>query len=286
MSATIDSKRHLKTAKRLDTAGDAVSSEFGSAGVKQIQSVSRALTILEVLAAEGDALPLNELAIRAGLNQSTCHHLISTLVGRGYIVHLGRNRGYALGRKLHELADLAGRQADLAEVLKADIEALSEQFGRSVQLAVLSDTSLLTKLSCTQPDNQVEEPDEIIKMAAPHATATGKAILAWLPDAELARVVAANGLTGYTDKTITSLSGLIEQLRLVRRNGFAVDDEELKNGIVCIGSALRESSGAVVASISVTLPASEATPEYRKELSRSVIRAAQEFSKRLRNTKP
>jgi len=283
---TNELKSHLNAAKRPDAPILVAASDLDTSGAKQIQSVSRALTILELLAAEGDALPLKELAIRAQLNQSTCHHLISTLVNRGYIDHQGRNRGYVLGRKFHELADLAGRQTDLAEVLKAHIEAFSRQIGCSVQLAVLSDASLLTKLSCSQVDNRFDEPDEVIKMSAPHAAATGKAILAWLPDGELVRVIAANGLTAYTDKTITSLSGLIEELRHVRRNGYAVDDEELKRGVVCIGSALRESSGAVVASISVTISADEATPEYRKSLSQSVIHAAQEFSKRLRNTQP
>lgn len=255
-------------------------------GAKQIQSVSRALTLLELLASEGVALPLKDLAARSELNQSTCHHLIATLVSRGYIDHQGRNRGYVLGRKFHELADLSGRQTDLSEILKPQFEAFSNQIGRSVQVAVLSDHSLLTKLSSTQTGNNISEPDEIVKMSAPHAAATGKAILAWLPDAELVRVIAANGLTRYTDKTITSLSGLIEELRHVRRNGFAVDDEELRTGIVCIGSALRESSGAVVASISVTISADDATPEYRHSLSDSVINAAQEFSKRLRTTQP
>lgn len=265
---------------------NATTSVLDTGGAKQIQSVSRALTLLELLASEGDALPLKELALRAELNQSTCHHLIATLAARGYIDHQGRNRGYVLGRKFHELADLAGRQTDLSEILKSQVDAFSKQLGLSVQVAVLSDHSLLTKLSCTQAHNKIPEPDEVVKMSAPHAAATGKAILAWLPDAELVRVIAANGLTRYTDKTITSLSGLIEELRHVRRNGFAVDDEELRTGIVCVGSALRESSGAVVASISVTISANDATNEYRQSLSHSVINAAQEFSRRLSTTQP
>lgn len=261
-------------------------SAVDAGGPKQIQSVGRALNLLEILATEGDALPLKELAQRAELNQSTCHHLIATLAARGYVDHQGRNRGYVLGRKFHELADLSCRQTDLSEILKPQFEAFSKQMGLSVQVAVLSDHSLLTKLSSTQADNKIPEPDEVVKMSAPHAAATGKAILAWLPDSELVRVIAANGLTRYTDKTITSLSGLIEDLRHVRRNGFAVDDEELRTGIVCIGSALRESSGAVVGSLSVTISADDATPEYRQSLSNSVINAAQEFSKRLRTTQP
>ncbi|MGB7334401.1 MAG: IclR family transcriptional regulator [Salaquimonas sp.] len=281
MLESTNSKQNVGSPNLLDVKSDVAVSEIAPAGAKQIQSVNRALTILEVLASEGGALPLSELAMRSQLNQSTCHHLISTLVGRGYLAHLGRNRGYALGQKFHELADLTGRQSDLGEVLKSGVEALSEQLGHSVQLAILSDTSLMTKLRVTQSVNEVTETDEITKMTALHATATGKAMLAWLPDTELARVVAANGLTGYTANTITSLSGLMQELGLVRRNGYAVDDEELKDGVVCIGSALREMSGAVVASISVTVSAEQATPVYRKKLSKSIVQAAQKLSKQL-----
>lgn len=254
-------------------------------GPRQIQSVHRALSLLEILAAEGDALSLSELAARAKLNSSTCHHLISTLVSRGYLVHLGRSKGYALGKKLYELSDIAGRENDPTELLKDDLKKLSEQLGHGVQLAMLSETSLMTMLRFPPLQYPLEEPDEVTKMTALHATATGKAILAWLPDSELMRVVSANGLNRYTENTITSLSGLIDELRLVRRRGYAVDDEELKKGVVCIGTALREGSGAVIASISVTLCAEMATEKYRLELSRSIVAAAQVLTNRLQKLK-
>lgn len=255
------------------------------AGVRQIQSVHRALSLVEILASEGGALSLSELAARADLNSSTCHHLISTLVNRGYLVHLGRSKGYALGKKLYELSDIAGRENDPTELLKDDLKTLSEQLGHGVQLAMLSETSLMTKLRFAPAQNQLEEPDEVTKMTALHATATGKAILAWLPDSELMRVVSANGLNRYTESTITSLSGLIDELRLVRRRGYAIDEEELKKGVVCIGTALREGSGAVIASISVTVPAEMATEKYRLELSQSVVSAAQVLTNKLQKLK-
>ena len=169
---------------------------------RQIQSVVRALDILEVIAKESDGLALSELSSRVGLNTSTCHHLISTLVARGYVLHLGRSRGYALGSKVHELVDLALGESDPSELLKDDLRLLGSQIGHGVQLAVLAETSLLTKLRFPAPDSDAAalEPDELLKLRALHATATGKAIMAWLPEIELVRVISANGLTRYTGR--------------------------------------------------------------------------------------
>jgi IclR family acetate operon transcriptional repressor len=257
------------------------------AGSRQIQSVVRALDILEVLAKESDGLALSELSGRVGLNSSTCHHLISTLVARGYVLHLGRSRGYALGSKVHEMVDLALGESDPSELLKDDLRLLGSQIGHGVQLAVLAETSLLTKLRFPAPDRDAEalEPDELIKLRALHATATGKAIMAWLPEIELIRVISVNGLTRYTGKTLTTLSGLIENLRLVRRYGYSIDDEELKDGVVCIGAALRDSGGAIVGSISMTATSDKMTKEYRVEIAKKMVFAALEFSKRLRGAR-
>ena len=254
---------------------------------RQIQSVVRALDILEVIAKESDGLALSELSSRVGLNTSTCHHLISTLVARGYVLHLGRSRGYALGSKVHELVDLALGESDPSELLKDDLRLFGSQIGHGVQLAVLAETSLLTKLRFPAPDSDAAalEPDELLKLRALHATATGKAIMAWLPENELVRVISANGLTRYTGKTLTTLSGLIENLRLIRRYGYSIDDEELKDGVVCIGAALRDSGGAIVGSISMTAASDKMTNEYRDEIAKKMVFAALEFSKRLRGAR-
>lgn len=280
-------KRESPEEFALRTADEAVETmRIGSEpfeGTRQIQSVVRALGILEVLAGERDGLVLSELSSRVGLNTSTCHHLISTLAARGYVLHLGRSRGYALGAKVQALVDVAAGESDPRELLKDDLRLLGEQIGHGVQFAVLAETSLVTKLSYPSPDlDGAREPDQLIKMHALHATATGKAILAWLPEIELVRVILANGLPQYTGKTHTTLSGLIEELRLVRRRGYSIDDEELKDGVVCIGAALRDPGGAIIGSISMTAPSDRMTDEYRAEIAKKMVSAALQFSKRLR----
>ena len=252
---------------------------------RTIQSVDRALSVLETIAETSDGMTVSAVSEITGLNVSTCHHLITTLMYRGYLTQVSRSRGYTLGPKLNEVIEASQQESDPAILLANDLRELGKRLGHGVQFAVLSGTSLLTKLSFPGNDDAVVEPSEVEKMTALHATATGKAILAWIPDTELVRVISANGLTAYTPRTITTLSGLVEDLRVVRRGKYAVDDEEFQNGIVCIGATIREGAGAVIGSISATISADRATEEYRQRLIREMIQAANTFSNQLRDLK-
>lgn len=248
---------------------------------RSIQSVERALTILQILAAAREPMMLSDLAGKARINVSTCHHIVATLVGRGFVLHAGRNRGYMLSSKLRELTEMGARELDLSEFVRPALTALAEQLAEGVQMAVLRDNALMTQLRVGS-SSCVAEPDELRKMSALHATATGKAILAWLPETEMARVISANGLNGYTDRTITTLSGLIEELRHVRRSGFAIDNEELDRGVVCVGAAVRDEKGAVIASISATFAAHKNSDAYRNHVIRHVKDCARTLSDRLK----
>ena len=116
---------------------------------------------------------------------------------------------------------------------------------------------------------------------AAHATATGKAILAWLPPRELDRIIADKGLTAFTGNTIVDKDELREHLRLVRRNGFAIDREEFQLGVVCIGAAIRDHAGAVVGSIGVSAPLFRATADYLDQIKLHLITATDELSMEL-----
>ncbi|GAW33657.1 acetate operon repressor [Roseovarius sp. A-2] len=257
----------------------------GDLGGRTIQSVERALNVLEIVAQERDGVTVSVISERLGLNISTCHHLITTLVKKGFVTHLGRIKGYALGPRLGELVQISEGERDPDVLLAGELKALGASLGHGVQFAVLRDTSLMTKLSFPGTDDKVVEPDEVEKMSALHATATGKAILAWIPDTELVRIISANGLSSYTPETITTLSGLVEELRLVRRRKYSIDDQEFSEGIVCIGATIRAGAGAVIGSISVTIPADRATDDYRDFLIKEMIAAANSFSNKLRDLK-
>ncbi len=273
-------------AARAPVAQAAAADETAPRSTRRIQSVERALTIIEILAGARDSLALGEIAERAGLNTSTCHHLIATLVERGYVLNAGRSRGYMLSSRLHELTEMSARKTDLSDFARGDLTALSERLGVAVQLAEMQGTQLVTRFKVNVAGVHVIEADEVVKMRAAHATATGKAILAWLPESQILKVISENGLERFTDRTITSVADLMEDLRHVRRNGYAVDNEELRRGVICYGAALRDEKGTVVASISASFPPELATEAFRERVVAEVTACARRLSDKLRLGRP
>lgn len=247
--------------------------------------MDRALDLLEVLARAGTELPLNEIALKAGLNISTCHHLLSTLVKRGYVAQNPRGRTYFLGIKILELSSSRLRQFDLIGLAMPALRRLNEDTRESVHLAVMQghDLTTLAKLDSTHPVRV--GTDSVGKANAAHATATGKAILAWLPETEIARVIAEKGLTQFTPKTITNIADLMENLRLVRRNGYAADLEEFQPGVTCVGAAVRDHSGAVIGSISCSMPTMRADAENFDRATEAVRNCASALSENLGSPK-
>jgi IclR family transcriptional regulator, acetate operon repressor len=246
-----------------------------------IQALDRAFLILDVMADAGGEAKLTEIAATAGLNVSTCHHLISTLHNWGYVSRGINSRSYVLGSRILHLSAACLRQVDLPRRAQSYLDRLNDQTQESVQLAIMQDTNLVHVLR--RESRHAVRVDAGLggNAGAAHATATGKAILAWLPPNELDRIVADKGLTTFTPQTITDIEALKEELRLTRRRGFSIDREEFRLGVICLGAAIRDHAGAVVGSISVSSPAFRATTDYIDQLKVHLIAAADELSAEL-----
>jgi IclR family transcriptional regulator, acetate operon repressor len=243
-----------------------------------IQALDRAFLILDVMADAGGEAKLTEIAASAGLNVSTCHHLISTLHNWGYVARGLNSRSYVLGSRILHLSAACLRQVDLPRRAQSYVDRLNDQTREAVQLAIMQDTNLVHILRREARHAVRVEAGFGGNANAAHATATGKAILAWLPPTELDRIVADKGLMAFTPSTITDLAKLKEHLRLVRRNGYAIDREEFRPGVICLGAAIRDHAGAVVGSISVSAPAFRSTPDYIEQMKVHLIAAADELS--------
>jgi IclR family acetate operon transcriptional repressor len=246
-----------------------------------IQALDRAFLILDVIADAGGEAKLTQIANIAGLNVSTCHHLISTLHNWGYVARGANSRSYVLGSRILHLSAACLRQVDLPRRAQSFVDRLNDQTREAVQLAIMQDTNLVNVLHREARHAVRVDAGLGGNSNAAHATATGKAILAWLPPTELDRIVADKGLTAFTPHTITDIERLKEDLRLTRRNGFAIDREEFQLGVICLGAAIRDHAGAVVGSISVSSPVFRATPEYINQISVHLIAATDELSTEL-----
>jgi len=256
-------------------------SDGATSSRRKVQSVERALSLLETLAVAIDGVRLNDLSKALNLNVSTCHHLLSTLMDRGYVAQSGKDRLYFLGNKVLELSGARMRQFNLAETAMADLRALNEQTGETVHLAVLQGDELVTiaVLDSQHAVRVVSGPGG--KAEAIHATATGKSILAWLPETEIDRIIDRQGLGRFTDKTITERDALMEDLRLVRRNGFSMDEEEFQPGVICVGGVIRDHAGAVFGSFSCSMPLMRAEKQHLREIQTAVKETTRSLSEAL-----
>jgi IclR family transcriptional regulator, acetate operon repressor len=241
-----------------------------------IQSVDRALYLLETIAEAGGEATLTDLANRTGLNISTCHHLLATLIQRGFATKVTGRRLYALGARIMYLSH-ACLQVDLPRRAQPYLEAVNRATGETVHLAALQGDSMMT-LAVREARHAVRvETGKVGRLEAPHATSVGKAILAWLPEDEMQRILAV-GMKRYTDKTITEFPALVESLRQVRRNGYALDHEEYLPGVICIGAAIRDQAGTVIGGLSASTPTMRATDEHIALIRDEIVAATRALS--------
>jgi len=242
-----------------------------------IQSVERALNILETLAGSG-GMTLTELAADVGLVPSTAHHLLATLVKRGYAAQHPTRRTYALGAAAKTLARPAADDLDLLQAADPAMRELAATSGESVVLTVLRGSELATVSSIESSRTTTATYGWTSLASAAHATAPGKAILAWLPEQRLVDVVGSTKLTMFTDTTITGLDPLVQHLRLVRRHRVAVDRDEFANGLSSVAGTIRDANGAVIGAISCCLPSLRADKKRLDELGLHVISSAERIS--------
>ena len=250
-------------------------------GRGSIQSVDRALGLLEALADSGGEASLSELARRTSLNISTCHHLLSTLINWGYVAKVPGRRAYALGARVLYLGQACLRQVDLPRRAQPHIDRINAATGEMVHLAVLQSDNIVTLLKRESRHAVRVDTGMIGQSDAAHATATGKAMLAWLPEEQIRRIVGSQGMTRFTDNTITDFGEFLEALRLVRRSGYALDREEFQPGVICIGAAIRDHAGAVVGAISASTPGMRASEPHLDHMRDEVVAAANALSAEL-----
>jgi IclR family acetate operon transcriptional repressor len=235
-----------------------------------VQSVDRALDVLEALAEQGGQAGLSEIAARTGLPYGTIHRLLQTLLARGY-VRQESDRRYALGGALLRIGGTAERMvAARAEPYLARLVELS---GETANLAVLEGDFVVYVAQVPSP-RRLRMFAEVGRRVLPHSTAVGKVLLAERADA--AAVFRRTGLPRRTDRTITTVGGLLSELDEVRARGYALDLGEEENGVHCMAVSVQD-GGRTFAAMSVSGPAERIDAIDRQELASTMRKVADEF---------
>lgn len=245
-----------------------------------ITSLDRGLRVLDVLANEVDGLGVSELSRQLASDKSIVFRTLSLLMQHSYVEQDPVSKKYTLAWKVIQLAGKRLRKMDLYSATVPVLKELARETKEMAILAVMIGDIIayLHKEEGTQVLNISSGLGQLIPI---HSTASGKAILAYLPADERLRILREKGLPRFTPNTITSRSKMEKHLEDVRTQGFAMDDEETYPGIRCVAALVRNFSGAVVGSISISGPTQRITVERLNFYRDSVIAAAHKISTRL-----
>jgi len=257
---------------------------------RSVQSVDRALDLLEALVAADGEVAITALAGRTGLHVSTVHRLLATLLRRGYVRQNPDTSRYFAGAKLATLAEGRSRYGELRLRARPLLRSLTESTRETANLVVLDDMQAV--YIETVPSPQVVRLFTSIGNRTPlHATGAGKVLLANLATARRDVLIERLDLRGYTPRTITDRAVLRRALDDVREKGYAIDDEEYDEGVRCVavavagavGSGREATSGAPVAALSISAPASRLSRQRCAELAPVLRRTAAELAEAVRD---
>ena len=251
-------------------------SNSGDAG--PVQSVDRAVAILEILARDGEA-GVTEVARELGVHKSTASRLLAALDRRELVSQDTARGRFRLGVGLVRLAGAASLKLDLVQESRAVCRALAREMGETVNLAILAGRDALYLDQVAGP--AALSPHNWAGQRIPlHATSDGKVLLAYLPAAEITEHLAPP-LRRFTRHTITAPAEFGRLLAEVRRRGYATAAEELEEGLTAVAAPVRNAEGTVIASISASGPSFRIPAERIGAVADSVRRAAAEISRRL-----
>lgn len=244
-----------------------------------IQSVTRAMKILEHLASAGVGQGVTAVAEAVGLNKSTCFGLIHTLQVLGYIVQDKKTGCYGLGMKNYQLGQAYSEQLDLRRLAQPHLQELSKLALETVHLAIREGLHAvyIDKIEGPHAMRISSQLGQRVKM---HCAGVGKAILAHYSDEELGQAMGKE-LAAYTSNTITDLDALRKALADIKRKGLAMDNQEVELGLCCLAAPILDISGTAIAAISISGPTTRLNKKRIQELTPHLKNAVADISRQL-----
>ena len=251
----------------------------------QVQSLVRALTILNRLAAADEGVTLTEIGQQVGLSPSTAHRLLTTLEQERYVQFDAERKLWAIGVQAFVSGTAFLKTRSLVAAARPHMRALMEESEETVNLAVEDqyEAIYLSQVECRQMMRAFARPGGRVPL---HCSSVGKALLSAMSDKELSKVLHQRGLPKVTVKTITTTTALRENLGAARASGYAIDDEEHAVGLRCIASVIFNESSEAVAAVSLSGPMARIPDERIPLLGDLVRRKADAITSQLGGSRP
>src|SRR5215813_628260 len=242
-----------------------------------VQSVDRALQIIETLAEDDEGYRLSDLAVRTGLSTSTAHRLLTTLEKRRFVQFDRTESKWHIGAQSFAVGATFTRRRNFVAVAMPYLRKLRDQTRETANLAVVDDESIIV-LTRAESREIMRSLTKVGGRVAMVASGVGKAVLATYADDDVSAIIRHHGMPHLTEKSIARASDLFRELAIIRTQGYAVDDEEARMGLRCVAAVVFNDCSEPQAAISVSGMTSRVTQERLPELGRAVREVAAELT--------
>lgn len=252
--------------------------EVNQINKEKIKSINKALDVLEFLSANDGEIGIVEISKQLNMGLSTVHRILATLKSRNYIIQNPKTAKYRLGIKLFELGCEVQSTKNLIKMVRPYLRELSRITNETANLAILEDKEVIYLDTIESSETLRTEIRQGTRTPA-HCTALGKCLLAFLTDSDFEQLYRRDEqITSLTPQSISSWSELKRELNKVKEQGYALDLEEYKIGIHCVGVPIFNGKGEAIAAISITGPASRFTGEKMEEAKNQLLIVVKEIS--------
>ncbi|TWG95853.1 IclR family transcriptional regulator [Nocardioides sp. J9] len=249
--------------------------------MSQVPAASRALRVLRFLAAQPEPVPGDRIARELGIPRSTTYHLLAAMAEEGFVVHLPDDRAYGLGVAAFEVGSGYTRQAPLQRIARRPLATLVDRTGHSAHLAVPHGRDVLYVVEERAPGRPPLVTDVGVRLPS-HLTASGRAILAHLPAAQVRALYPDRSAfvdrTGVGPGSPTALRAVLSE---TRRRGHATEDGEVTAGMASVAAAVLDHNALPVAGVAVTYPSDEVSGRRHEDLAAAVVATASTLTRRL-----
>ena len=249
---------------------------------EEIKSIGKSLDLLELLSENMKEMGITEISKELHMGISTVYRILTTLKRRGYVIQNQHTLKYTLGIQLFILGSKAQRAINFVELVTPFLQKLSQHTTESINFAILEGREAVCLSKIESPE--VLRTDIRIGARLPaHCSAVGKALLAFLSEGEFTMLYGKDNkkLCTPTPNSISSVMELKKCLKKIKRDGYAIDKEEFKIGINCLGVPILNNEGKSIAGVSVTGPSSRFNLSEIKKLKNTLINISRDISHQL-----
>jgi IclR family transcriptional regulator, KDG regulon repressor len=239
------------------------------ANMSKLTSLEKALRVIDAVA-KAKSVGLRELAAELKFPPSTVHRLLTILTASRYLTQDPETRRYRLSLKFLELGSTVREDLDVITAARPHMTALMEATSETVNLALFDGAGIVYVDQVANSNSFLRMFTRVGTRASLYCTGIGKACLAGLPEEFVSSYWDSIEKKPYTEKTITDGATLKRELEIVRRQGYAVDNEEMEIGVRCVAAAVRQHRSGIVAGLSISGPSSRLTLERIPVMGESV----------------